>query len=78
MRKEYCEKDGISITYTNKDVCFEDIRTADAIIIANDGSIKHNDFFADEDRTKYFQAWFNKIYKGIILLRSLDTLEEPA
>ena len=78
MRREYCEKDGISVTYTDKDVCFEDICTAEAIIIANNGSIKHNDFFADDSKTKQFQEWFAKIYKGIVLLRSFDTLEEPA
>ena len=27
MRKEFCEKDGILITYTNSDVCFEDCKS---------------------------------------------------
>lgn len=78
MRKEYCEKDGIRITYTDKDVCFEDVKTADAILFANDGSIKHNDFYADDAKTQQFQAAFEKIYKNIILFRSLDTMEESA
>jgi len=76
MRKEYCEKDGISVTYTDKDVCFEDMRTAEAIIIANNGNIKHNDFFADETRTQYFLVWFGKIYTGIAKFWLLDKTEE--
>ena len=78
MRKEYCEKNGILITYTDKDVCFEDTNTADAILFANDGSIKHNDFYTDEVKTQQFQSLFSKIYKSIILFRSMDTMEETA
>ena len=33
MRKEFCEKDGIYISYTNDDVCFEDITTAESILL---------------------------------------------
>ena len=78
MRKEYCEKDGIRITYTDKDVCFEDVKTAEAILFANDGSIKHNDYSADETKTQQYQTMFSRIYKNIILFRSLDTMEESA
>lgn len=78
MRKEYCEKDGILITYTDQDVAFEDVKTAEAIIFSNDGSIKHNDFFLDEEKTKRFQTIFARIYKSIMLFRSLDTMEEIA
>ena len=78
MRKEYCEKDGIRVTYTDKDGCFEDMKTADAILFANDGSIKHNDFYADETKTQRFQQAFAKLYKNIVLFRSLDTMEESA
>ncbi len=78
MRKEYCEKDGISITYTDKDVCFEDVRTAEAVIFNNDGSIKHNDFYADVVKTQQFQTWFNRVYKNIVIFRSLDTMEDIA
>ena len=78
MRKEYCEKDGIRVTYTDKDVCFEDVRTAEAILFANDGSIKHNDFYADETTTQQYQTIFSRIYKNIILFRSFDTMEESA
>lgn len=28
LRKEFCEKDGIYISYTDNDVCFEDLSTA--------------------------------------------------
>lgn len=31
-RKSFCEKDGIVITYTENDVCFEDSQTAEAIL----------------------------------------------
>jgi len=78
MRKEYCEKDGIRITYTDKDVCFEDVRTAEAILFANDGSIKHNDYSTDEAKTQQYQTLFARIYKNIILFRSLDMIEESA
>ena len=44
MRKEFCEKDGILITYTEDDVCFEDCKTAEAILLKNDGSIIHSNF----------------------------------
>lgn len=44
MRKEFCEKDGILITYTENDVCFEDCKTAEAILLNNDGSIIHSNF----------------------------------
>lgn len=40
MRKEFCEKDGILITYTTDDVCFEELETADSILLKNNGEIK--------------------------------------
>lgn len=48
-RKEFCEKDGIRITYTDKDVCFEDIKTADSILLKNDGEIIHSNFDAEKN-----------------------------
>jgi len=33
MRKEFCEKDGILITYTNDNVCLEDTKTAESILL---------------------------------------------
>ena len=44
MRKEFCEKDGILITYTNDNVCFEDTKTAESILLSNDGKILHSNF----------------------------------
>lgn len=32
MRKEFCQKDGIRITYTDNDVCFEDMKTAESVL----------------------------------------------
>ena len=46
MRKEFCEKDNILITYTENDVCFEDCKTADAVLLANDGTVIHSNFDA--------------------------------
>ena len=73
MRKEFCEKDDILITYTENDVCFEDCKTAESILIKNDGSIIHSNF--DESKNKYFQDYFYKIYPAITTFRSLDSLE---
>ena len=53
MRKEFCEKDGIYISYTNDDVCFEDITTAESILLKNNGEIIHSNF--DEEKNQFFQ-----------------------
>jgi len=73
MRKEFCEKDGILITYTENDVCFEDCKTAEAILLKNDGSIIHSNF--DDAKNAYFQDYLKKIYPVITTFRSLDSLE---
>ena len=73
MRKEFCEKDGILITYTADDVCFEDCKTAESVLIKNDGSIIHSNF--DDTKNQYFQDYFRKIYPAITTFRSLDSLE---
>lgn len=72
-RKEFCEKDGILITYTENDVCFEDCKTAEAVLLANDGKIIHSNF--DAEKNTYFQNYLKKIYSAITSLRSLDSLE---
>ena len=43
-RKEFCEKDGILITYTDNDVCFEDCKTVESILLSNDGTVIHSNF----------------------------------
>jgi fructose-specific phosphotransferase system component IIB len=73
MRKEFCEKDGIRITYLETNVCFEDINTAESILIANDGKILFNNF--DEKTTNYFMKYFHKIYHAVELMRELDSME---
>ena len=73
MRKEFCEKDGILITYTENDVCFEDCKTAEAILLKNDGSIIQTNF--DDEKNAYFQDYLKKIYPVITTFRSLDSLE---
>ena len=73
MRKEFCEKDGILITYTENDVCFEDCKTAEAILLNNDGSIIHSNF--NDEKNKYFQDYLQRLYPVITTFRSLDSLE---
>jgi len=73
VRKEFCEKDDIRITYLEDNVCFEDIKSADSILISNEGKILFNNF--DEEKTKYFLAYFQKIYHAVELLRELDSME---
>ena len=73
MRKEFCEKDGILITYTASDVCFEDCKTAESILLKNDGEIIHSNF--DCEKNEYFQKYLKQIYPSIITFRNLDALE---
>ena len=73
MRKEFCEKDGILITYTDSDVCFEDCKTAESILLKNNGEIIHSNF--DDERNEYFQNYLKQIYPGITSFRNLDSLE---
>lgn len=68
VRHEFVEKDGIRITYMDDNICFEDMKTADAILIDNDGQIIHNNF--DNERTEYFLAYWHKIYDTIQIFRS--------
>ena len=56
VRKEFCEKDGIYISYSNDDVCFEDIKTAESILLKNNGEIIHSNF----DEKKWI---FSKLFK---------------
>ena len=72
-RKEFCEKDGILITYTDNDVCFEDCKTAESILLSNDGTVIHSNF--NEERNEYFKAYLKKIYPAIRSFRSIDSLE---
>ena len=74
VRHEFVEKDGIRITYLDDNICFEDMETADAILIDNAGQVIHNNF--DEQRTEYFLDYWHKIYDTIQTFRSLDAAEE--
>lgn len=73
MRRELCEKDGILITYTDNDVCFEDCETAEAVLLRNDGAIIHSNF--GDEKNQFFKDYLNKIYYMIAIFRSLDSLE---
>ena len=73
MRKEFCEKDNILITYTDDDVCFEDLTTADSILLSNDGKIIHSNF--SEDKNQFFIDYLKRIYGAITTFRTFDALE---
>ena len=66
-RKEFCEKDGILITYTDENVCFEDINTAESILLKNNGEIIHSNF--NEEKNQFFQDYLKQIYPAIITYR---------
>ena len=72
-RKEFCEKDGILITYTEKDVCFEELKTAESILLTNDGEIIHSNF--TDEKNQYFKSYLKQIYSSITAFRNLDSLE---
>lgn len=74
MRKEYCEKNGIIITYTDSDVSFEERDTAKAILISNDGVIIHNNFREEPEKTQRFLEDFRRIYPTVCYFRSLDQM----
>ena len=76
MRREYCEKNGIIITYSDKDVAFEERDTAKSILISNDGIILHNNFEDDMERTAYFMEDFQRLYPTVCFFRSLDQMED--
>ena len=72
-RKVFCEKDGIVITYTDNDVCFEDSKTAEAILLTNKGEIIHSNF--DEEKDEYLKNYLTQTYQSITAFRNLDALE---
>lgn len=51
MRNDYCEKNGVMITYSDNDVAFEECDTAKAILISNEGNIIDNNFSDDPEKT---------------------------
>ncbi len=73
MRKEFCEKDGILITYTDDDVCFEDVNTAESILLSNDGKILHSNY--DYKKNQFYIAYLKQIYPAITTYRTLDSVE---
>ena len=74
MRHEYCEKNGYFITYSDTDVAFEEKDTAMSILISNDGTILHNNFNDDVEKTKVFLEDFHRIYSTVCFFRSLDQM----
>ena len=74
MRYEYCEKNRIMITYRDDDDAIEKRDTAMSILISNDGSILHNNFSDDIDKTQRFLDDFHRIYPTVCYFRSLDQM----
>lgn len=72
MRKEFCTKDRVYISYTDEDVCFEELDTADAILIRNDGVIILNNF--GKEKTNFYLNYFRKIYSAIQVRRNSDAV----
>ena len=68
MRKEFCLKENILITYTGKDVCFEEIKTAESILLDNNGNIQHSNF--NDDRNNFFQNYLKQILPAITAYRN--------
>lgn len=77
-RRMFCEKDGISITYLDDNVAFEEVGTAESILFANDGTVLFNNFAADAERTQFFKDYFHRIYPYVVQMRELDALETVA
>jgi hypothetical protein len=73
MRKEFCEKDGILITYTDDNVCFEDVNTAEAILLSNDGKVLHSNY--DDEKNQFYINYLKQIYSAITTFRNLDSVE---
>ena len=72
-RKVFCEKAGIVITYTDNNVCFEDSKTTEAILLTNKEEIIHSNF--DGEKDEYFENYLTQIYQSITAFRNLDALE---
>lgn len=73
LRKEFCEKDGIYISYTDNDVCFEDLSTAESILLSNNGEIIHSNF--EDEKNQYFKDYLKQIYPAITAFRNFDEVE---
>ena len=73
MRKEFCVKDGILITYTDSDVCFEDCKTAESIVLTNHGEVIHYNF--DSEKNEYFKKYLKQSYSSITSFLNLDEME---
>lgn len=70
MRKEFCLKDKVLITYTEKDICFEEIETAESVLIDNDYNIIHSNF--DDAKNQYYIEYLKKIFSAITSYRNLE------
>ena len=55
------------------DVCFEDSKTAEAILLTNGEEVIHSNF--DGEKNEYFKNYLKQIYQSITAFRNLDALE---
>jgi len=74
IRKELYTKDRFYISYTNNDICFESIDTAESIMIDNDGIILQTNY--DSALNKFFLNWYNEIYSLVEKFREIDRFKE--
>jgi len=72
--REYCTKDGYYISYTDKDVCFENTSTVETLLLDNTGTPLINNF--DADTTAFLAEWYHRIYKTIVSFRTFDRMED--
>ena len=64
------------ITYSDEDVAFEEIDSAKAILISNDGTILHSNFVDDPAKAEKYLNDFHTIYPTVCYLRSLDQMKD--
>ena len=69
-------ENGVRITYSDTDVAFEENDTAMVILIANNGTIIHNNFADNPEKTERFLQDFKRIYPTVCYFRSLDQMED--
>ena len=54
-------------------MCFEDSKTAAAILLTNGGEVIHSNF--DGKKNEYFKNYLKQLYQSITAFRNLNALE---
>ena len=75
--RKICEKDFAKKTeyssHTNDNVCFEDTKTVESILLSNDVKILHSNF--DNKKNNFYIEYLKQIYPAITTYRRLDSVE---